>query len=176
MYFTIQISSVTPPNVPGPPQRVSFVSSCTTMAVSSPSTSRARGSPTTCHFPIPSTLQDLEREPYYLLPYPEDFNDYDEAARADSFAALLRLIEQGNRALVVAYHPRAAAAVSHVDDEEGDDGEEEEEWMEKSRLQALYTLVRYVHACMRAFVRSFAKDLARDSMDHLNPTLLLSSL
>ena len=53
-------------------------------------------------FPIPASLQDLEREPYNLLPYPNDFEDDDEAARADSFAALVGLIERGNRSLETA--------------------------------------------------------------------------
>jgi condensin complex subunit 1 len=41
----------------------------------------------------------LEREPYNLLPYPDDFDDTDEAARADSFQALVCLLEQGNTTL-----------------------------------------------------------------------------
>mmetsp|Transcript_51008 Transcript_51008/g.153332 ORF Transcript_51008/g.153332 Transcript_51008/m.153332 type:complete len:172 (-) Transcript_51008:351-866(-) len=32
-------------------------------------------------FPIPASLQDLERSPYDLLPYPPGFDDDDEAAR-----------------------------------------------------------------------------------------------
>ena len=51
-------------------------------------------------FPIPSSLQDLEREPYNLLPYPHDFDDDDEAVRADSFSRLVEIVEQGNRSLM----------------------------------------------------------------------------
>ena len=48
-------------------------------------------------FPIPSSLQDLEREPYNLLPYPHDFDDEDEAARANSFCTLVDQIDHGNQ-------------------------------------------------------------------------------
>ena len=51
-------------------------------------------------FPIPASLQDLEREPYNLLPYPDDFNDDDEAARADSFSQLVTLLDRGNQTLL----------------------------------------------------------------------------
>ena len=67
-------------------------------------------------FTIPSTIQDLERAPYDLLPYPEDFDDDNEAARADSFASLVQLLQQGNRDI--------------------------SEELTEDRLQALYTLVR----------------------------------
>ena len=86
-------------------------------------------------FPIPSTLQDLEREPYNLLPYPEEFDDDDEGTRADSFEALVSKIEQGNRYLTVQYDQKGAS-------EDDDEDEEEEQWMEDGRLQAVYTLVR----------------------------------
>jgi hypothetical protein len=46
-------------------------------------------------FPISSTLQDLERDPYDLLPYPVGFADDDEATRADSFDQLVLFLEQG---------------------------------------------------------------------------------
>ena len=82
-------------------------------------------------FPIPSSLQDLERAPYNLLPYPHDFEDDDEAARADSFDALVHLVEQGNRTLV-------NSSLS-LFEEDGD-----EPWMDEDRVQALYTLVRLV--------------------------------
>ena len=98
-----------------------------TMAGSSSSTAGAAP-----RFPIPLSLHDLEREPYHLQPYPDQFDDDDEAARADSFAALVRSLEQGNRTL-------ASANMTLFVDEEGDDP-----WMEDSRVQALYTLVRYV--------------------------------
>ena len=75
-------------------------------------------------FPIPSSIQDLERAPYDLLPYPEDFSHDNEASRADSFAALIQILQQGNRSLT--------------------NQEEEEDLLDEERLQALYTLVRYV--------------------------------
>jgi condensin complex subunit 1 len=81
-------------------------------------------------FPIPSSLQDLERAPYNLLPYPHDFEDDDEAARADSFDALVHLVEQGNRTLV-------SGSLSLFEDDDDD-----EPWMDEDRVQALYTLVR----------------------------------
>jgi hypothetical protein len=81
-------------------------------------------------FPIPSSLQDLERAPYNLLPYPHDFEDDDEAARADSFLALVHLVEQGNRTLV-------NGSLSLFEDNDDD-----EPWMDGDRIQALYTLVR----------------------------------
>jgi hypothetical protein len=69
-------------------------------------------------FTIPTSLQDLEREPFNLFPYPVEFRDDDEGARADSFEALVDLLEQGNRYLL------------------------EEATIDMERLQALYTLVR----------------------------------
>ena len=85
-------------------------------------------------FPIPSSLQDLEREPYNLLPYPHDFDDDDEAARADSFDRLVDLIEHGNKNLLsqgmVVFQTSRAY--------EGYD----EKWNSDERIQALYTLVR----------------------------------
>ena len=88
--------------------------------------------PSASSFPIPSSLQDLERAPYNLLPYPHDFEDDDEAARADSFDALVSLIEQGNRTL-------GSGSLALFEDEDGDDP-----WNDEERIQALYTLVRYV--------------------------------
>ena len=84
-------------------------------------------------FPIPSSLQDLEREPYNLLPYPQDFDDDDEAARADSFNRLVDNIEQGNRTLQM-------EGLSLFQDGGYDEGSET--WMDGERIQALYTLVR----------------------------------
>jgi hypothetical protein len=95
------------------------------MAASSKSSAVSR-------FPIPSSIQDLERAPYDLLPYPDDFNDDDEGARAESFAALVHTLEQGNRTL----------ASSDVRLFQPDD---DDLWMGEERIQALYTLVRYVH-------------------------------
>jgi hypothetical protein len=85
-------------------------------------------------FPIPSTLQDLEREPYNLLPYPDDFKDDDDASRADSFGALVLKLEQGNRFLTMQYDEAA--------DDDDEDENADDEWMEEGRLQAMYTLVR----------------------------------
>jgi len=84
-------------------------------------------------FPIPLSLHDLEREPYHLQPYPHDFDQHDD--RADSFAALVRSLEQGNRTLA-----NADMTLFTVED----DDEEDDPWMEDARVQALYTLVRYV--------------------------------
>jgi hypothetical protein len=83
-------------------------------------------------FPIPASLHDLERDPYNLLPYPFDFNDEDEAARADSFLELVHQLEQGNRTLSTG----GIALFEPSKDEEDD------LWMDEERVQALYTLVR----------------------------------
>ena len=82
-------------------------------------------------FPIPASLQDLEHAPYHLQPYPNDFDDVDEAARADSFERLLDSIEQGN------FELQNGGVALFVEDDDGDDV-----WLQPSRLQALYTLVR----------------------------------
>jgi condensin complex subunit 1 len=87
-------------------------------------------------FPIPASLQDLEREPYNLLPYPHDFDDDDEAARADSFDRLVDLIEQGNKNLL----SQGMIVFQNSKAYEGYD----ENWNGNDRIQALYTLVRYV--------------------------------
>jgi hypothetical protein len=95
-----------------------------------------QGSSSRRRFPIPVSLHDLEREPYNLLPYPADFPQdatNDEAARADAFDGLLRDVVTGNRRLVGA--TLSQLFVRHDDDDE-------EPWMEESRVQALYTLVR----------------------------------
>lgn len=81
-------------------------------------------------FPIPASLQDLEREPYNLFPYPHDFDDDDEAARADSFSRLVDVIESGNQSLI-------SRGISLFQYNEG-----QEPWMEEQRVQAFYTLVR----------------------------------
>ena len=85
-------------------------------------------------FPIPASLQDLEREPYNLLPYPRDFDDDNEAARAESFSRLVEIIEQGNKTLL-----SGGIALFNTQQYDG-----EEPWMDEERIQALYTLVRYV--------------------------------
>jgi hypothetical protein len=84
----------------------------------------------TSRFPIPSSLQDLEREPYNLLPYPVDFDDGDEAARSDSFMLLVTILERGNQALM-------SGGIYLFQQEEGYDP-----WMDGDRIQVLYTLVR----------------------------------
>ncbi|KAL7544117.1 hypothetical protein ACHAXR_013559 [Thalassiosira sp. AJA248-18] len=85
-------------------------------------------------FPIPSSLQELESSPYNLLPYPHDFDDDDEAARAESFSKLIRLLENGNRTLL-----SAGLGLFDVEDE---DEEDYDVWNDNERIQALYTLVR----------------------------------
>jgi hypothetical protein len=82
-------------------------------------------------FPIPASLHDLERDPYNLLPYPFDFNDEDEAARADSFLELVHQVEQGNRTLSAG----GIALFESIQDQD-------DAWMDEDRVQALYTLVR----------------------------------
>ena len=80
-------------------------------------------------FPIPTSFPDLERHPYNLLPYPVDFDDDNEAARADSFDRLVALLENGH-------------------DELNNDGillfcnDDGNTWCDVVRVQALYTLVR----------------------------------
>jgi len=86
-------------------------------------------------FPVPSCLQDLERAPYNLLPYPSSFNDIDEATRAESFEELLLVLENGNNVL-------KNGGMLLFDDEDADEGFSE--WNDDDRIQALYTLVRYV--------------------------------
>ena len=88
-------------------------------------------------FPIPTSLQDLESEPYHLLPYPANFDDVDEAARADSFDALVELVERGNRTLI-------NGGMVLFEEEGGEEGDEGgyDPWMDTERVQALYTLVR----------------------------------
>ena len=91
-------------------------------------------------FPIPTSLQELESEPYHLLPYPNDFDDVDEAARADSFDALVALLERGNRTLI-----SGGMVLFEEEEEEGNEEGEEggyDPWMDQERVQALYTLVR----------------------------------
>lgn len=83
-------------------------------------------------FPIPISLHDLERDPYNLQPYPYEFNDEDEAARADSFIALVEGLNNGNQKLrssdIGLFYPNHNSG--------------ETEWMDEERVQALYTLVR----------------------------------
>ena len=84
-------------------------------------------------FPIPASFQDLESSPYNLLPYPHDFDDDDETARAESFDKLIRLVEAGNQTLI-----SSGLGLFEVPD-----GEEDfDVWNDSDRIQALYTLVR----------------------------------
>jgi len=118
---------------------------------------------TSSRFAIPSTLQDLEREPHCLDPYPDDFQTDDPHG---SFERLVQLVESGNQALrfVLAGGDNTEEAQSTIleeeEDEEGDEfrGDDEDEegsagnravptekpFIEPNRFQALYTLVRYV--------------------------------
>lgn len=82
-------------------------------------------------FPIPASLQDLERHPYNLLPYPNDFDDDNEAARAQSFDQLVELLEDGNKVLT-----RYGVQLFLEDDDDSP------EWIDTQRMQALYTLAR----------------------------------
>lgn len=96
-------------------------------------------------FPIPASLQDLEHEPYNLLPYPPDFDDDDEAARADSFARLVDVIEDGNHLLarngMLLFQPTTASS-SFSSSPSFDGVGQEEAWLNDERIQSLYTLVR----------------------------------
>jgi condensin complex subunit 1 len=88
----------------------------------------------TTQFPIPSSLQDLEHEPYDLLPYPLGFADDDEATRADSFDQLVASLEEGNRVLI-------SGGIDLFESSVGDHGDAGD-WNNEDRVQALYTLVR----------------------------------
>ena len=94
----------------------------------------ACGSSNNATFPIPASLQELESPPYNLLPYPQDFDDDDEAARAESFSKLIHHLEGGNRMLL--------SSGLGLFDVEGDDDEDYDVWNDYTRIQALYTLVR----------------------------------
>jgi condensin complex subunit 1 len=91
-------------------------------------------------FPIPSSFQDLERDPYGLLPYPLGFADDDEVTRADSFDQLVLLLERGNLTLAHGSIEIFETSDGTTDQEGGDI----QEWNCEDRIQALYTLVRYV--------------------------------
>jgi hypothetical protein len=122
----------------------------------------SRSSSSSSRFPIPSSLHDLERAPYHLLPYPVHFDDCndDEAARAASFLELVTLLEQGNRTLLAMSSEQRGVASSStlgllqelpIDTEECTDDINDMDnmdnnllWMDEDRMQALYTLVRYV--------------------------------
>ena len=101
-------------------------------------------------FPIPLSIHDLEREPYNLLPYPNDFEDDDEESRIHSFQKLVQCIEQGNRCLTNVHSSNDGMmnlflpTPNNTVDNDDDINEEEESWMDETRMQACYTLVRYV--------------------------------
>jgi hypothetical protein len=90
-------------------------------------------------FTIPSSLQDLESEPFHLQPYP---NDFDDVNREEAFQALVDDLGHQNRLLSSGVYP------DDILDEEEEEGEESDEvmdpWLDVKRMQSLYTLVRYV--------------------------------
>ena len=95
-----------------------------------------------CTFPIPASLQDLERDPYNLLPYPDSFDaDADDDERADAFQNLVDQLQEGNDLL-------ANDGMALFYNNSTNDGMIEvaynEPWMGHNRIQALYTLVRWV--------------------------------
>ena len=112
-------------------------------------------SATTTSFPIPSVLTDLESSPYNLLPYPVDFDDDDEAARAKSFDKLVEYIQIGNDRLSAAIleHGERISSDTIKDNHEDfnssvcvlfqPNNPEDEKWCGEERMQALYTLTRY---------------------------------
>jgi condensin complex subunit 1 len=107
---------------------------------------RSSNSNSTSKFPIPSSLQDLEHAPYNLFPYPTDFKEDDEATRAESFDALVDLLEAGNGALSRSQPGLALFENEHDNNNNNDNNEwtnvHNEAWMSDERIQALYTLVR----------------------------------
>ena len=102
----------------------------------------AKRTPAVATFPIPASLQELEGTPYHLLPYPHDFDDEDEAARAASFGRLLRRLEDGNRVLARSGMDLFEAADDGADEGDGRDDGDAARWDDGARRQALYTLVR----------------------------------
>jgi condensin complex subunit 1 len=119
-------------------------------------------------FPIPSSLQELESPPYNLLPYPHDFDDDDEAARAESFNRLIRLLEAGNRTLL-----SAGMGLFEEDEDEDDEGGYDL-WNDESRMQALYTLVRKSDSLAPA-IRARLVKLLCDAVHGLSDALSSSS-
>ena len=115
---------------------------------------------TKSRFPIPVSIHDLEREPYNLLPYPNDFDDdnnnnnNNDETRIHSFQKLVYCIEQGNRCLngTTGNNSNDGSMMNLFmptpNDDDGDTNAdmegEDEPWMDETRIQALYTLVRYV--------------------------------
>jgi hypothetical protein len=129
----------------------------------------AKQSEAAAAFQIPSELQDLEREPYHLDRYPADFSLNDAA---ESFDALLRTVEGGNReeilvrfllnglegsskgtsdGLSIDEESVVSGNVCDSDPDDDEDLEDDEDpanslsFIPRERFQALYTLVRYVH-------------------------------
>jgi hypothetical protein len=97
-------------------------------------------------FVIPAVLRDLEGDPYNLQPYPNDFDDADDVARTESFQRLVDAVRGKNNLLSCGAYP------DDIEDDEDDSGEDEQadgddvvdRWLDRSHIQALYTLVRYV--------------------------------
>jgi hypothetical protein len=93
-------------------------------------------------FVIPAVLRDLEGDPYNLQPYPNDFDDADDVARTESFQRLVDAVRGKNNLLTGGAYPDDIA-----EDDEDDSGEDDDvvdRWLDRSHIQALYTLVRYV--------------------------------
>lgn len=70
-----------------------------------------------------------------------DFDDENEAVRAESFDKLVELLQDGNQAL-----SNGGIHLFEIDssDVDIDAGEYVDPWMSQDRIQALYTLVRWV--------------------------------
>jgi hypothetical protein len=97
-------------------------------------------------FSVPTTLTDLERKPYRLLPYPDDFDDRSEDARAESFIALVDLLKEGNYTLTrVDWTPDVSDQDDALHHNKSSRELSSSLWFCKERLQALYTLVRCVY-------------------------------
>mmetsp|Transcript_22565 Transcript_22565/g.27674 ORF Transcript_22565/g.27674 Transcript_22565/m.27674 type:complete len:1342 (+) Transcript_22565:71-4096(+) len=116
-------------------------------------------------FPIPSSLQDLERSPYNLHPYPVGFADDDEATRADSFDQLVSLLESGNRML-------KNGGMALFETPEGEEGFGE--WNDEERIQALYTLVRK-SASLALSTRKRVMTALCEAVSSMSNTLTLSA-
>jgi condensin complex subunit 1 len=110
-------------------------------------------------FSIPTSLHDLEREPYNLLPYPVDFNDEDDEARIRSFDSLVRQLKEGNEFLSI-------QDISIFEAEDTDEGS----WLDCGRLQALYTLVRKSSSLLPLTRQALAKVLS-DALQELSAIL-----
>lgn len=112
-------------------------------------------------FSIPTSLQDLEREPHSLLPYPAGFEDNDEATRANSFDELVNSVQRGNEVLRTV----GMRLFSIVGSKNSFD-----EWNDRVRIQALYTLVRKSCSLSPATKRGLIESLC-EALNHLNMIL-----